>query len=257
LPGRVAVVTGASTGIGKAIAIELARHGARVVLTARTLQPSEGTIGSLAETASEIESIGGSAAAIQADLTSEDDIRQLYARAVEAWGKVDVLVNNAAVMPYHVPLFEAKASQLDKEFHVNVRAPFLLTQLFSRHMASAGGGVIINISSCTAHLPPPPDFGLAANPRWASVTYGPSKAALDRLSVGMAYELFSLNVSVVGLYPGFTLTERLRVDPPPGVDLSQAGSAAGVARAVVTICRDPMAYTGRVLVYQDVQGLEN
>jgi NAD(P)-dependent dehydrogenase (short-subunit alcohol dehydrogenase family) len=119
-------------------------------------------------------------------------------------------------------------------------------------MAEHGGGIVINISSRTAQLIQPPDEASLGRPRWASITYGPSKAALDRLGAALAYELFEANVSVVTLYPGFTLTERMIADTPPGIDLAQAESAEWVTAALVRICCEPMAFTGKVLGWREV-----
>jgi citronellol/citronellal dehydrogenase len=253
LAGRVALVTGASRGIGKEISLELARQGCYLVLSARTITAREGIIGSLEATRQLIEVEGGKAQAVEADLSVDQDLKRLHAQSLGFWGKVDILVNNAAVMLYHVPFFEADVGQFDEEFRVNVRAPFVLTQLFGQDMADQGGGVIINISSRTAESQPPPEPGQIPRPSWSSITYGPTKAALNRLSTGLARELLPANVAVVTLYPGFTRTERMEAEPPPGLDLRDSESADGLAAAVVRICQEPMRYTGRVLSWRDVQ----
>ena len=252
LAGRVALVTGASRGIGKEIALELARQGCHLVLSARTGTARGGVIGSLDETRQLIEVEGGKAHAVKADLSVDEDLKRLHAESVRFWGRVDILVNNAAVMLYHVPFFEAGVAQFDEELRVNVRAPFVLTQLFGQDMASQGGGVVINISSRTGEVQSPPEPARTTPPSWSSITYGPTKAALNRLGTGLARELAPANVAVVTLYPGFTRTERMEAEPPPGLDLTGAESADGLTGALVRICQEPMRYTGRVLTWRDV-----
>lgn len=252
LQGRVAVVTGASTGIGKAIALHLAGQGCRVVISARTLKPVEGGIGSLEETRREIEAAGGETLEVVADLARDKDLERLYDAAVGAWGGIDILINNAAAMFYYQPLFESDADRFDAEYRTNLRAPFVLIQRFGRHMAERGGGTIINLSSPTANLPPPPDPEKPLAPGWSSLTYAPTKAALNRLGAALARELAPSRVAVVTLYPGFTQTERLLVDPPPGTDAARAESPDGLNGAIVRVCQSPMTYTGRVLPWREV-----
>jgi NAD(P)-dependent dehydrogenase (short-subunit alcohol dehydrogenase family) len=115
-------------------------------------------------------------------------------------------------------------------------------------MAANGGGIIVNISSGAGRNPLPP-----GDPNYRSMftrpgqEYGASKAALDRLSTGLAHELHAQNIAVVSVDPGLTLTERLQASPPPGMDMSRANSPDVTGKTVAFICRDPMTYTGRVI----------
>jgi NAD(P)-dependent dehydrogenase (short-subunit alcohol dehydrogenase family) len=254
LAGEVAVVTGASRGIGKAIALRLARDGCDVAICARTDRPAAGLPGSLLETQQAIEALGRRALAVRADLAVDDDIAGLHKAVMNAFGRADVLVNNAAVQPWYIPFLDEDVSRFDEAYRLNVRAPFLLSQRFAASMAQQGGGVIVNVSSVSARLPRPPGGDRPGPPAWASVVYGPSKAAFDRLSLGLAHELFAAHVAVVTLYPGFTATELIERQAPPGLDASQAETPDGVCDAVATICRDPMRFTGRALTWCEVVG---
>ena len=147
---------------------------------------------------------------------------------------------------------EGTVEALDTSYRANVRAPFLLTQLVATRMKAAGGGTIIHISSGAAVHPEPPRPDGPPPMFREELVYAMTKAALDRFSTGIAREMMAANISSVSLWPGFTLTERFQIKPPPGMDLADAEPPDGCARAVVTICRNPMAYNGRVVTWQEV-----
>ena len=208
LSGKVALVTGSSRGIGRAIAQRLASAGATVVVTARSLdvpaaaqRAGEDVVvaGTLQETVALIEAAGGTALALAADIEDEAQCRELPRRAADAaGGRLDILVNNAGFANF-VPLAEMPLETFDRTFMHYVRAPFLLFQGAVPFMREAGAGWITNISSQDALPPlrPFPDYekhrGYAA--------YAAAKAALNRMTQGLAAELEPENIAVNAVGP--------------------------------------------------------
>ncbi len=252
LEGKVAIVTGSSRGIGKVIALHLAQAGAAIVVTGRSEASTPDLPGSIGETRTAIETLGGRAVAIRADVTIDADLRRIVDETMGTFGRIDILVNNAAYLEVRGGFLDGDVESLDVSFHANVRAPFLLTQLVAPRMKEHGGGVLVHISSGAATNPEPPIPNGPPPMFREELVYAMTKAALDRFSTGIAREMMSFNIVSVSLWPGFTLTERFQVRPPPGMDLSEAEPPDGCARAVVMICADPMAYNGRVVTWQEV-----
>ena len=252
LEGKVALITGSSRGIGKATALQLARDGADIVVCARSLESTDEYPGSIGETADAIRALGRRALAVKMDVFEDADMRHAVEEALREFGRIDILINNAAFMAGS-PILEADVAGLERSFAANVRAPFVMTQLVAPGMVAQGGGAIVNISSGAARNPPPPDELPPNRPRFQrGPEYGISKAALDRLSTGIAEELGEKNVAVVSVWPGFTLTERLARRSVPGIDMSTAEPMETTAKAVAFICRDPMRHNGRVVVSREV-----
>jgi len=198
LAGRVALVTGASRGIGAAIARRFAADGARVAIVARSLEPGSGghLDGSLRETADAIAAAGGVAVPIVADLSDANcDRNAIVTTAVEALGPVDVLVNNAAAC-FYLSIDETSERRLRVAYEVNVITPYLLTKAVVPAMRERGAGWVVNITSAIV------DTDQLASPQQArSSTYAPSKAALDRLTVSFATELQGIGIAVNALAP--------------------------------------------------------
>ncbi|MBK8374751.1 MAG: SDR family NAD(P)-dependent oxidoreductase [Sphingomonadales bacterium] len=205
LQNRVAIVTGASRGIGAAIARRYAAEGARVALVARTAEAGGPLAGSLAETIAQIEADGGEAFAIQANLADPEDRARIVPEVVARFGRVDILVNNAAWSRF-IPIWEAQPRQIALALQMNLHAPQELSQAVLPFMRAAGEGWILNISSASADLPPPAPYDhenryTAYNRDGHATVYGVSKAALDRLSAGWAVELSRENIAVNALAP--------------------------------------------------------
>ncbi len=201
LDGKVVLVTGASRGIGAGIARRFGAEGARVAITARSLEPGSGghLPGSLEEVAQTITDDGGTAVCFAADLADpEVDRAALIAGVEAALGPIDVVVNNAAAC-YYLPFEKVSAKRLHVAFEVNVFAPFQLAQAAMAHLAERGG-CVLNITSAIVDPPPGPPYVKAAGNQRLATTYAVSKAALDRLTIALACE-YEGRVDVNGLAP--------------------------------------------------------
>ena len=183
LAGKTALVTGATSGIGQAIAEEFARQGAKVVVTGRDHKRGE-------EVVKTIEAQGGSAVFIQADLTGHADAKHLADQAVAALGRVDILVNNAGTFSFG-PTVEIDEATFDAMMTTNVKAPFFLTSAVVPGMVERGYGKVINITTAAAHT------GVVGGS-----AYGASKAALALLTKSWAKEFASTGVNVNAISPG-------------------------------------------------------
>lgn len=198
--GRIALVTGASRGIGAGIAERLAAAGASVACVARSLDEPKGKEpGSLRETVARINAAGGRAVAIQGDVAKAESRAAVVERCRAELGAIDILVNNAAAGP-HKTFEKLTASHFALTFGVNVEAAFHLSQLVVPAMREQGRGWIVNISSATARLPQGPPFE-AYQINGGAHLYAASKAALDRLTVGIAAELSEAGIAVNTLAP--------------------------------------------------------
>ena len=205
LHGKVAIVTGASRGIGAAVARRFAAEGARVAAVARTQHEGDFHLpGSLDRTVTGIVAAGGEAIAIGADLASPDtDRAAIVQQAVDAFGApVEVLVNNAAAA-FHIPTLQVSERRLRVAFEVNVWSPWALTQAVLPAMLEVGEGWVVNVSTQAVDAPSGPPFSAeaVAGGIGGSVTYGGSKAMLERMTVGAAVDLYGRGVRLNALRP--------------------------------------------------------
>ena len=201
LEGKVAVVTGASRGIGEAIAYRLAMEGAKVVPSARTAAPEDHPFdGTINETAQHIRDCGGEATAIRCNLAYAEERKNLIDQTVATYGPVDILVSNAAVT-YFVPVADFKEKNYDVMFEVQVKGPFDMAQQVLPGMIERGGGHIINISSGAAIHPKADAPG-----GHGGTVYGMVKAALERFTTGLAQEVHQHGVCVNVISPGLVAT---------------------------------------------------
>lgn len=249
LQGKIALVTGASRGIGKVIALQLAQDGATVIVCARTEKPSEEYPGSISQTAEIITAAGGKSLAVRLDVTDDDEIKSVLARILAEYERIDILINNAGALGGGGAFLGGDVELLDHFYRTNLRAPYLMTQLVAEKMAEQGGGVVFNISSGLARLPDPAT-GMGSH-RGPGTVYGASKAALDRFAAGVAAELRQKNIAIINIYPGFTVTERMIRMLPAGADTSHMQKPETTAQAISILCENPMPHTGRIVVAKD------
>jgi len=246
LHDRVAIVTGASRGIGKAIAIALAGEGARVVVAARTFRELPVIAGSIETTAEEIRSRGGSALAFKTDVTREKSVAEMVEKTLAEWGRIDILVNNAATN-FPARFHEMPQKHWDRILEVNLRGTVLCTRAVLPAMIDQRRGHIINISSVvTQKLLHQPFTGIA---------YDVTKAAINRFTLGLAEELKQYAIAVNALMPDNTESEGWAF-LNPGIDRSGWDPPAIWGRyAALVAARDPATFTGHLLLKQDLEAL--
>jgi dehydrogenase/reductase SDR family protein 1 len=251
---RVAVVTGASRGIGKGIALELGALGATVYVTGRTVADGGVLPGTVAETARLVGELGGTGIGVACDHHDDAEVEALIARVLSEEGRIDVLVNNVFSAPalsqwLGKPFWELPVEAWDEVIDVGLRSHYVAARLAAPTMIAQGDGLIVNVSSSGAvqyaHV----------------VSYGVGKAALDRMTADMAHELRPHNVAVVSVWPGLVRTELVLMGAKAGpdgtstinlpgegaFDLSHAESPRFVGRAVAALATDPhrLARSGR------------
>jgi NAD(P)-dependent dehydrogenase (short-subunit alcohol dehydrogenase family) len=255
LDGRVAIVTGASRGIGAEIAKLFAKEGARVVCAARTLNEGDHRLlsGSLSGTVGKIEEAGGLAMALGADVSKEEDCRRLVDAAEATFGTVDILVNNAA-LTYYKPIIDYDVKRWIKAFAVNVHGPFMLSKLVLPGMIRLHRGAIVNISSGAAIGPGRAPFEDARSARGGTM-YGATKAALERFAQGLAQEVATHNIAVTAVSPSQTVATPGTVYHKlmSGLDDPSGEPIAYMARAALLLASEPPdKVNGRVTYSQQI-----
>ncbi|HKE76787.1 MAG TPA: SDR family NAD(P)-dependent oxidoreductase [Acidimicrobiales bacterium] len=247
LDGKVALVTGASRGIGEWLARRFAAAGAAVAVSARTVEEGDHPLpGSITGTVLEIADAGGHAVAVAADLSRSDQRHALVEEVERRLGPIDVLVNNAAVT-YFEPVETFSEKHYATMFEVQVRAPFELSQLVIGGMEERGGGWILNISSGAGRHPQGPPYG-ARRMRGGTV-YGMCKAALERFTTGLAAEVHHAGIAVNVLSPsGLVATPGVEMHGlTRGVPPELIESPEDFAEVALWLCTgDPAERTGRI-----------
>jgi len=244
LAGRVVVVTGATRGIGKGVALELGEAGATVYVTGRSVEPGR-LPGTVSATAEEIDRLGGSGIAVACDHRDDEAVAALFERVQSESGRLDVLVNNVYSAPDSArwlgrPFWKVPVEGWDQAFDIGVRSHYAAAVQAAPLLLESDRGLIAQISSPGAvHY-------------MHNVVYGVAKTALDRLTRDLAHDLRASNVTVVSLWPGLVDTELLQLVPPgqdgrrvltlPGegdFDLDAAETPRFTGRAVVALASDP------------------
>ncbi|MCC6237745.1 MAG: SDR family NAD(P)-dependent oxidoreductase [Dehalococcoidia bacterium] len=247
LEGKVAIVTGASRGIGEYIARHLAQAGATVVIAARSEEVSDprlpGTIYSVAES---IRGAGGKALAIPTNMRDSESIRGCIERTVGELGRLDILVNNAAIL---VPgdIESVQERHIELMWQVDLRGPVLMCKYAVPYLRAAGGGHIINISSGVAKFPGPGPYGADAGS--GGLFYGMVKAGLERFTQGLAIQLQADRIAANVLSLGYVIHTPGNVwaqnDPQqPNLEFDDAD---WMGKAAVWIARQPPEYTGHIV----------
>jgi NAD(P)-dependent dehydrogenase (short-subunit alcohol dehydrogenase family) len=251
LDGKVVIVTGASRGIGAEIARVFATEGGKVVVAARTLKEGEHQFeGSLETTVAGIRDAGGEATACAANISEPDDCERLVQAARDAYGPIDVLVNNAA-LTWFIPVKDYPVNKWMRSWAVNFHAPFILSQLVLRDMVPRKSGSIVNISSGAAIGPGRGPYGEQF--LGGGTCYGAEKAALERFTQGLASEVYGDGISVTCVSPS-------QVVPTPGtvfhrlvrgLDDPRGEPPEYMAKAALLLATEPLdKVTGRVTYSQ-------
>jgi len=255
LDGKVAIVTGASRGIGKAIAQLLAAEGARVACAARTVAEGDHIFeGSLDTTVAEIEKAGGTAAVMQVDVSQEESCRELVSTTRDRFGPIDVLVNNAA-LTYFIPVKDIAVRRWLRSFAVNFHGPFILSQLALQDMVERRTGAIVNISSGAAIGPGRGPYKDSIGGERGGTLYGAEKAALERFTQGLAEEVYQYGVSVACVSPSQVVATPGTVYHKlvHGMDDPRGEPPEMMARAVLLLATEPLdTVTGRVTYSQQI-----
>lgn len=243
LAGRTLFITGGSRGIGREIALRAARDGANVVLGAKTAEPHPKLSGTIHSVAAEVQAAGGQALAIQLDVRDEAAIASAVARAAEAFGGIDILVNNASAISL-TPTLETPAKRFDLMMGVNARATFLCSQACIPWLRKGTNAHILNLS--------PP---LNMQPRWFAghVAYTMSKYGMSMCTLGMAEELKADAIAVNSLWPRTTIaTAAVEVHFPEAILRASRRPAIMADAAHRILTSDARANTGRFYIDEEV-----
>lgn len=250
LSGKVALVTGATRGIGKGIVMALAKAGVIVYFTGRTEKSYEGAVnlsGSLSETENEVRKNGGMAIGVKCDHTNDSEVKKVFDKINLEHGRIDILVNNVWGGYEHFnngtefwkeqEFWTTPISRWDSMFNAGVRAHYIASYLAAPILIKQNSGLIVNISY------------------WASqrndrgVAYGTAKSATDRLTATMAFEFEKYNVAVISLYPGLVRTESV-LAAKEYFDLSNSESPEFIGRAIAALASDSrvITKTGKICI---------
>ena len=254
LSGKVAVVTGSSRGIGKAMALGLAREGASLVVAARSETERDQAPGTIYATAAEIEALGGKALAVPCNVREEESIRSMVERTLDVFGAIDVLINNAGIGTYR-PFLESTLREWDLVMDINLRATYIGCRAVAPIMVEQGGGSIVNISSHAAGnifsstLSADSAEGIAL----MGQAYGVSKAAVERFSWGLSAELGQHNIAVNVLRPlRPVLTEGFQAQRPDA-DYSTWATPEDMVKAAVFLAdQDAKGLSGAIVTAEEL-----
>ena len=236
LHGRVAVVTGSSRGIGRAMALRLAREGASVVVTGKSETGTDKLPGSIHTVVEEVEAAGGTALAVRVDVRHEDEVKAMVDATVERFGRLDILINNAGALWWQ-PVLETPPKRYDLMWEINVRAAYLCAYFALPHMIERHWGHIINCS--------PP---ISTSPSPGHVAYMTTKMGMTRLAIGIAAEHASDGVAANSLWPVTIIESLASINWGLG-DRSQWRSPEILCDAVMEIVStEPPSLTGQQIL---------
>ena len=257
LRGKAAIVTGASRGIGRAVAVELASLGADVVVTARTVAGRHDIAGTVGETVEKITAAGGSAIALPADLLVPEELDALVEKVIAQFGRVDILVNNAAHITESVfeSVWDMSRESWRNMIDLNVNVPWALSKAAAASMREQGGGVIVNMSSgIAAQIGPSVDEPLP-EAGGHGAAYPTSKTALNQLTAWLGNELRAVGITMVGIDPGFSRSESAEIflaQRGLSAESAQPVEIAAKAIAYVVTRSGPTEFACRTLVAREI-----
>jgi citronellol/citronellal dehydrogenase len=239
LQGRVAIVTGASRGIGRAITLGLAGAGCHVVIAAKSTQPTEKLPGSIHTVAAEVEALGARALPVQVDVRDAEQIEGMAAKTLERFGRIDILVNNAGAL-WWANLLDTQAKRFDLVMGVNARAAFLCCRAVLPAMQSNGFGHIINLS-------PPLDLAMVPG----RIAYSISKLGMTLLTVGLAEEVRAHNIAVNSLWPVTIIESQASINHALGTPAMWRKPDILVDCVLRIAAKEPARFTGQALLDED------
>jgi len=249
LAGKVAVVTGASGGVGKAAAVSWAKLGADLVVCARSDAPRADGYPSLVDTRAEIEAAGSRCVAVRTDVSVDEHIAELARRTRAEFGRVDILLNNAAALipEMNLPITEMSVESWRYQINVNLTAPWLAVKTFLP-LFPGHGGIIVNMTS--GPMPGEPPIRRAPGAGFPGAAYPTSKAGLNRMTDVLGNELAGRGIAVIAVHPGRARTERnvdrLAAGGYNPADWQDVSHAVATLTGVVTH-QDPMSLSGTVV----------
>jgi len=243
LTGAVAVVTGASRGIGRAAALAFARAGAQIVCTARSTAATPSKIpGTIDEVAEQVRALGRGALAVRCDISQEEQVEALAQCTLDEFGRIDILVNNAAVN-FRAPFAETPMKRWDLVLNVNLRGSVLCTKAFLPHMLKRGSGSIVNVSSGAVN----PELALGIVP------YAVSKAGLEMLTRALALELRPHHIAVNGLRIETSVASEGAVFFNPEAVSPDWDTPEAVGADIFWLATRAPSFTGHVLTMAEVR----
>ncbi len=255
LKGKVCIITGASRGIGRDVAVALGAEGASVVVAARSETVSDKRLpGTIHTVAREVEERGGQALAVKCDVAKDEELEYLVKTTMDRFGRIDMLMNNAAIL---VPgnMLSVQTRHIDLIWRVDGRAPLILMKMALPHMIEGGGGHIINISSRAAVFPGPGPYNVPPGSPVGGSFYGMIKAGLERMSQGLARELTPNKIAVNVLSPQggiATPGNRFARNDPENPDLNFEEAVEMGKATVWVIQQDPAQFTGNILYDKEI-----
>src|SRR4051812_31582325 len=239
LTGKVAIITGASRGIGRALALGLAKAGCHVVIAAKSTESREQLPGSIFTVAAEVEALGAQALPVQVDVRDADQVEGMAAKALERFGRVDLLVNNAGALHW-AGILDTPPKRFDLVMGVNARAAFLCCRAVLPALIRQGGGHIVNMS-------PPMDLSILPG----RVAYGISKLGMTLLTLGLAQEVKRHNVAVNSLWPVTVIESQASINPRPGPPATWRKPDILVDCVLRLARKAPAEVTGQALLDED------
>lgn len=250
LAGKVGIVTGASRGLGKDIAMGLAKHGTAVVIAARTTKEKNGLPGTIHETAEQIKKMGGRSLAVYTDITSEESVDLMVQKTLEEFGRIDILVNNAGVAIY-TPTVDMPLKRWELVIRVNLNGVFICSKAVLPHMLQQKSGSIINVTTHGHRTIDPAK--MSGEPLLPCAAYEASKGGVEHFTTALAAELSAFNIAVNCIKPEYGVaTEGMKFWYPERDWSGWASPDAMVNAAIFLAMQDGSGLNGIVMTAEEL-----